>query len=182
MAAQVREHLEGLDERIARCDREIALACRADPAARRLQDVTGFGPTSADALVATIGNASVFRIGRQFAAWLGLTPKQFSSGGKARLGGITRRGDAYLRTLLVQGARSTLQQALCRSPGEANRLQQWIVQLHARAGHHKTLIAIANRNARMPWALLAREETYTPMRGRASSPRPAEFHVPLQLR
>jgi transposase len=162
MADEIREHLEGLDERISRCDRDIALACRADPAARRLQDVTGVGPTSADALVATVGNARDFRNGRQFAAWVGLTPKQFSSGGKPRLGGITRRGDAYLRTLLVQGARSTLQQALRRSPGEASRLQQWIVQLHARAGYHKTLIAIANKNARMLWALLAREETYNP--------------------
>lgn len=162
MAAEVREHLEGLDERIARCDREIAQACRADPAARRLQDVTGVGPTSADALVATVGNARDFRNGRQFAAWVGLTPRQYSSGGKTRLGGITRRGDAYLRTLLVQGARSTLQQALHRSPGEASRLQQWIVKLHARAGYHKTLIAIANKNARMLWALLAKEETYNP--------------------
>lgn len=93
---------------------------------------------------------------------MGLTPRQCSSGGKSRLGGITRRGDAYLRTLLVQGARSTLQQALHRSLGQASRLQQWIVKLHARAGYHKTLIAIANKNARMLWALLAKEETYNP--------------------
>lgn len=162
LVASVREHLDLLDQRIAICDREIALACRADPAAKRLQELTGVGPTSADAVIATVGNARVFRNGRQFAAWMGLTPRQFSSGGKTKLGAITRRGDAYLRTLLVQGARSTLQQALrCRSE-KANRLQQWIVQLHTRAGYHKTLVAIANKNARMLWALLAKEESYNP--------------------
>jgi transposase len=94
---------------IAECDRAIGLACRGDPAAQRLQQLFGVGPTSADAAVATVGDARgsrAFRNGRQFAAWVGLTPRQFSSGGKTRLGAITRRGDAYLRTLLVQGARS----------------------------------------------------------------------------
>ena len=100
----VREHLEALDQQIALCDRAIALACRADPAAKRVQQLTGVGPTTADAVIATAGNAREFRNGRQFAAWMGLTPRQFSSGGKTRLGSITRRGDAYLRTLLVQGA------------------------------------------------------------------------------
>ncbi len=173
MIASVREHLALLDERIGQCDRDIGLACRADPAAKRLREVTGVGPTSADALIATVGNAREFRNGRQFAAWMGLTPRQCSSGGKTRLGPITRRGDAYLRTLLVQGARSTLQQALKCSPAKANRLQQWIAQLHARAGYHKTLIAIANKNARMLWVLLARQESYNPDAWKRNTPAPA---------
>jgi transposase len=157
-----REHLEVLQERIAECDRAIGLACRADPATRRLQELCGVGPTSADAAVATIGDARAFRNGRQFAAWLGLTPRQFSSGGTTRLGSITRRGDAYLRTLLVQGARSAVKSAMRSPPERSSRLQQWIVQLQARVGYQKTLVAIANKNARVIWALLARDETYNP--------------------
>jgi len=157
-----REHLEVLNQRIAQCDRAIGLACRNDPAAQRLQDLCGVGPTSADAAVATVGDARAFRNGRQFAAWLGITPRQFSSGGVTRLGAITRRGDAYLRTLLVQGARTTLKCALRCEPERANRLQQWILQLHARVGYQKALIAIANKHARVIWALLAREEAYDP--------------------
>jgi transposase len=160
--ATARDHLELLEQRIASCDRDIGLACRADPTARRLQEVMGVGPTTADAMIATVGDAREFRNGRQLGAWMGLTPRQFSSGGKAKLGSITRRGDAYLRTLLVQGARSTLKQALRCSPEKANRMQQWIIQLHTRAGYHKTLVAIANKNARVLWALLAKGESYNP--------------------
>jgi transposase len=173
LIASVREHLEMLNQRIAICDRAIALACRADPAAKRLQELTGVGPTSADAVIATVGNAREFRNGRQFAAWMGLTPRQFSSGGKTKLGCITRRGDAYLRTLLVQGARSTLNQALKCGPEKSTRLQQWIAQLHTRAGYHKTLIAIANKNARMLWVLLAKEESYNPDAWKRNTPAPA---------
>ena len=162
LVRSTREHLELLGKRIAQCDRAIGLACRHDPATKRLQELCGVGPTSADAAVATVGDARAFRNGRQFAAWLGLTPRQFSSGGKTRLGSITRRGDAYLRTLLVQGARSALKCAVRCAPERASRLQQWIVQLHARIGFQKTLVAIANKNARVIWALLAREDTYNP--------------------
>ena len=162
LLAWAREDLERLDQRIAACDRAIGLACRADPAARRLQDVMGVGPTTADAVIATAGNAREFRNGRQFAAWIGIVPRQFSSGGKARLGTITKRGDAYLRTLLIQGARSVLKQALKADPAQASRLQQWAAELHARAGYTKTLVAIANKNARILWALLAKDETYNP--------------------
>ena len=162
LVRSTREHLEMLSRRIGECDRAIGLACRGDPAAKRLQEMFGVGPTSADAAVATVGDARAFRNGRQFAAWLGLTPRQFSSGGKTRLGSITKRGDAYLRTLLVQGARSALKDAQRCAPERASRLQQWIVQLHARVGYQKTLVAIANKNARVIWALLARGETYNP--------------------
>ncbi len=89
---------------------------------------------TADAICASVGNAHDFKNGRQFAAWLGLTPRQYSSGGKAKLGRITRRGDAYLRSLLVQGARSTLQVAIKKAPEQLNRVQQWAVQLYGRVG------------------------------------------------
>ena len=103
-----------------------------------------------------------FKNGRQFAAWQGLVPRQDSSGGHARLGGITKRGDSYLRGLLTQGARSALQAALDKQPLLRTRLQCWIVQLHARVGYHKTLVAIANKHARMIWAILAKGEAYDP--------------------
>ena len=169
LVRSAREHLEVLGKRIAECDRAIGLACRGDPAAKRLQEMFGVGPTTADAAVATVGDARVFRNGRQFAAWVGLTPRQFSSGGKTKLGGITRRGDAYLRTLLVQGARSSVKSAQRCAPERASRLQQWIVQLLARVGYQKTLVAIANKNARIIWALLAREESYNPEAWKAYS-------------
>lgn len=162
LVAWVREDLERIEHRLAACDRAIGLACRADPTARRLQDLMGVGPTTADAVIATAGTARDFRNGRQFAAWLGLVPRQFSSGGKARLGTITRRGDAYVRTLLVQGAKSVLKSALRAPPDNASRLQRWALDLHGRAGYHKTLVAIANKNARVLWTLLAREEQYNP--------------------
>lgn len=91
---------------------------------------------------------------------MGLTPRQYSSGGKPQLGRISRRGDAYLRSLLVQGARSTLQAALKKAPVQLNRTQQWIIRLYGRVGYHKTLVAIANKHARQLWALLAKGETY----------------------
>ena len=162
LAAWARDALERLDQRIAACDRAIGLACRSDPDARRVQDICGVGPTTADAAIVTVGDARTFRNGRQFAAWLGIVPRQFSSGGKARLGTITKRGDAYLRTLLVQGAKSTLQSALKVDPQKATRLQRWAVELYGRAGYHKTLVAIANKNARVLWALLAKGEDYNP--------------------
>lgn len=133
-------------------------------------EIFGVGPTSADAVIATTGDARAFRNGRQFAAWLGVTPRQYSSGGKTRLGSITRRGDAYLRTLLIQGARSSVKHALRCAPERTSRLQQWIVQLRARVGYQKTLVAIANKNARVIWALLACEQTYNPEAWRAYAP------------
>lgn len=162
MVGWARDDIQRLDEQIKKCDRAIGLACRFDPAARRVQDVMGIGPTTADTAIAMVGNARDFRNGRQFAAWLGIVPRQFSTGGKARLGTITKRGDAYLRTLLIQGARSVLKSALRVDPAKASRLQLWARDLNSRIGYHKTLVAIANKNARMLWALLAKEEAYNP--------------------
>jgi len=115
----------------------------------------GIGATTALAIVATIGNAREFRNARQFAAWIGLTPSQHSTGGKARLGHISKRGDAYLRGLLVQGARSVLHTA----SGHQDRISRWVLSLQERRGYYRAMVAIANKNARIAWALLAKNET-----------------------
>jgi multidrug efflux pump subunit AcrA (membrane-fusion protein) len=122
--------------------------------ARRLMKIRGIGATTALAIVATVGNAREFKNGRQFAAWIGLVPGQYSTGGKARLGHISKRGDAYLRNLLVQGARSVLQTA----PAHQDRFSRWALELQQRRGYYRTLVAIANKNARIAWALLAKNE------------------------
>ena len=150
----LRSHLASLDERVRAYDRELESQARASEPAQRLMQIRGIGPISAVAIVATVGNARDFRSGRQFAAWLGLTPRQHSSGGRSRLGSITRRGDAYLRCLLVQGARSVLHTAMRHS----DRLSRWVVSLQARRGYHKALVAIAAKNARIAWALLSKDQ------------------------
>src|SRR5947209_5915427 len=151
----LRAHLSMLDERIGAYDRELEAHARASEAARRLMQIRGIGPLTAVAMVATVGNARDFRSGRQFAAWLGLTPRQHSSGGKTRLGHISRRGDAYLRCLLVQGARSVLLTAMRHS----DRMSRWALSVQARRGYHKALVAIAAKNARIAWALLSKNQT-----------------------
>jgi transposase len=149
-------HLRYLDERIAGYDAQIRAQAELSAPAQRLMKIRGIGPLSALALVATAGDARDFKSGRQFAAWLGLTPKQHSSGGKNRLGSITKRGDAYVRTLLVLGARSVLNTALRHK----DRMSRWVVALQIRRGYHRALIAIANKNARIAWALLSRHQDY----------------------
>ena len=149
------EQLRGLDERINGYDREIEAQAKLCEPAQRLMKIRGIGPTTALAIVATVGNAREFKNGRQFAAWIGLTPSQYSTGGKVRLGHISKRGDAYLRNLLVQGARSVLNSAGMHQ----DRMSRWILQLQPRRGYYRTLVAIANKNARTAWALLAKNET-----------------------
>ena len=157
---QVQQQLQQLDKQLAECDRTIAQSAKQDKNSQRLQAQPGIGPISSDAFAATVGNARDFKNGRQFAAWVGLTPRQYSSGGKTKLGRISRRGDAYLRTLLIQGAKSTLQSALKKAPDLLSRMQQWILKLYGRVGYHKTLVAIANKHARQVWAMLAKGEEY----------------------
>lgn len=157
---RMRLSLVMLDEQLATCDRQIAQQAHASEAAKRIQAIPGVGPLTADAIIGTVGDAREFKNGRQFAAWQGLTPRQYSSGGKTRLGRITRRGDAYLRTLLIQGARSTLQAAMKRMPDKRTRIQQWMIELAARVGYPKTLVAIANKHARMIWSILAKGEEF----------------------
>jgi len=153
------EQLRLLDERIGSYDRELQAQARASEPAQRLMAIRGIGAITAVAIVATVGNARDFDSGRQFAAWLGLTPRQHSSGGKSRLGHITRRGDAYLRCLLVQGARSVLHTAIRHT----DRMSRWVLSVQARRGYHKTLVAIAAKNARIAWALLSKgQQLQTP--------------------
>src|SRR4029077_19561568 len=129
-----------------------------DSNAQRAMTVIGIGALTASAAVATVGDARLFRNGRQFDAWLGNVPRQASSGGKTRLGRITKQGNTYLRTLLFQGARSAVTTAHRRT----DRLSRWIVQLQARVGWYRTLVAVVNKHARILWAILAKGERFDP--------------------
>ena len=159
---EARAQFEALHARIERCDIEVDRHARAEPAAQRVREVLGVGVLTASAFVATVPEPTLFRHGRQLGAWLGLTPRQSSSGGKTRLSDSSRRGDAYLRTLLVQGARSALQVALRTPPDKATHQQRWMAALYLRKGYHKTLVAIANKHARILWALLVRNQHFDP--------------------
>jgi transposase len=149
-------HLAALDGRLEEYDTQLKLAARHDERARRLMNLRGVGPVGASAIVATIGAAHEFRNGRQFAAWLGMVPRQYSSGGKARLGRITKAGDAYLRTLLIMGARAVLAAAA----GRTDRISRWALALRARRGYMRAVVAIAAKNARLAWAMLRRGEDF----------------------
>jgi transposase len=150
------EHLRGLEERTAELDRRLVEATRDGAACARLAAVPGVGPVIATALVAAVGDAKAFTSGRHLAAWLGLVPRQRSSGGKQRLLGISKRGDGYLRRQLLHGAR-----ALVRvSPGRQGKLWSWVNGLRARRAFNVVVAAVANKLARILWALLSRGETY----------------------
>lgn len=156
--AELYERLGELEERIARYDRRIDALAKASSQAQRLMHLPGVGPLTATAVLATVGEARDFHNGRQFAAWLGLTPRQHSSAGKTRLGRITKRGDRYLRTLLVHGARSVVRLATARTDPKS----QWVNALRARRGFNKATVALAAKNARLLWVMLARGEDYLP--------------------
>lgn len=145
-----------LDERIAQYDRHIRDMARHDARAQRLMQLRGVGETTATCLLAMIGNGHDFDCGRQFAAWLGLVPGQYSSGGKTRLGRITKAGDAYLRSLLVMGARAVVAAA----KNKTDTLSRWALALEHRRGYWKAVVAIAAKNARMAWAVLKRGEEF----------------------
>ena len=148
-------HMRVLDERVREYELQLEQHARGDERAKRIQALSGIGPISASALVASVADAHEFSSGRQFAAWLGLTPKQFSTGGKTRLGRITAHGDPYLRTLLIMGARSMLQNASRRT----DRLARWALAVRARRGYHRACVAIAAKHARIVWAMLAKNQT-----------------------
>lgn len=153
-------HWRQLHERLQACDRRIANHARQDERSVRARQLPGVGVLTADAVVASIGDGREFRCGRQFAAWLGLVPSQHSSGGRQRLGAISCRGDAYLRTLLIQGARSSHQRALAVAMDNATPEQRWIRQLCARMPFGKVVVAIANKHARQLWAMLSQQRDY----------------------
>jgi len=143
-------HLGKLDEWISQYDKHLHQIAHANEYARRLMRLAGVGPTTASAIVASVGNGHEFKSSRQFSAWLGLTPKQHSSGGRARLGKITKAGDRYLRTLLVLGARSLLMKA----SRHTDPVSRWAIRLKERRGFGRAVVAIAAKNARMCWAAL----------------------------
>jgi len=155
--------LNYLEERIASLDAEIREVAQSDPMAVRLQQLRGVGPLIATALIATVGNGSQFTKGRQMAASIGLTPKQYSSGGKDRLLGISKRGDAYLRTILIHGARSTIVHAKHRD----DRLSIWVTDLAKRSHTNVAAVALANKTVRMAWAMMKNDTDYDPARAAA---------------
>jgi transposase len=150
------DRLVDLDAQVAWYDRRVQALARTHEAARRLMELDGVGPLTATALVASVGDARLFHNGRQLAAWLGLVPRQRSSGGKSRHGRITKRGDAYLRTLLIHGARARLRHVLNRD----DPTSRWAQALKERQGRNKAAVALAAKTARVAWALLARDEHY----------------------
>ena len=154
--ARLLTHFRTLDHQVEELEREINAWHREDAASQRLQAIPGIGPLTASALVASVGNAKVFHNGRQFSAWLGLVPRQSSTGGKTKLLGISKRGDVYLRTLLIHGARSMLR-SLKRHP---DRAEGWLARVAARRNPNIAAVALANKNARTVWALLAHGRNY----------------------
>jgi transposase len=145
-----------LDARLAWCDERIAAHAKGNDAVKAAATLHGVGPVTASAVVATVGDFKPFKNGAQFGAWIGLTPGQRSSGGKSNLGGITKRGDTYLRTLLIQGAKSAVMTAHRRQ----DKISQWAVALRERSGWQKAVVALANKSARILWAVMTRGEAF----------------------
>jgi len=154
--ASLYEELLSLEEKIAALDEQIGAVYQASEPCQRIAAVEGIGPLTATALIAAMSDGKAFKNGRQFAAWLGLVPKQHSSGGKARLLGISKRGDPYLRCLLIHGARSVVY----RASHKTDRRSLWIADKQRRLGTPKACVALANKNARIVWSLIARGEVY----------------------
>lgn len=150
--------LMNLELRVKELDQEIEIAASTDPVASRLQQLRGVGPIIATAIVANVGDAKQFSSGRQMAASLGLTPRQNSSGGKERLLGITKRGDAQLRTLLIHGARSVLRTAASKN----DRMSRWVTHIAETRHHNIAAVALANKTARIAWAMITKGTDYQP--------------------
>jgi transposase len=155
------EEFADLEKQLAYYQEKLETLAKTHPECQGLMIIPGIGPLSATALIAAVSDASAFKNGRQFAACLGLVPRQHSTGGKERLLGISKRGDSYLRKLLIHGARSTMRWVGLKT----DRRSQWIRQLAERRGNNRTAVAVANKNARIVWALLTSEQTYEPARG-----------------
>jgi transposase len=160
---QLLEEIQSLSQRMADAEHQIKAMNRQSVAATHLQQISGIGPLTASALTASAVDASHFKDGRQLAAWLGLTPREYSSGNSRSLGRISKRGDVYVRTLLIHGARSALSAALAlrhKSPDKLNRLQRWVTALNDRIGIHKATVAMANKLARICWAMWTHGDDY----------------------
>jgi len=148
--------LQDMNERLLAYDRELEHFCRQSEVAQRLTTIPGIGAISATALLASVGDPRQFKNGRQFAAWLGLTPRQYTTGGKIRLGRITKKGDVYLRTLLIHGTRAVL----ATLKDKQDRLSVWTRALIERRCYKRAAVALAAQNARILWAMLARGDSY----------------------
>ena len=165
LIAALADQLRALDERINGLEQQIKVWHRNNEASQRLAKVPGIGMMTATALVAAAGNGRAFRTGREFAAWLGLVPRQDSSGGRQRLLGISKRGDRYLRALLIHGARAVIRHLRARLAAGRPAGNPWLAKLIERRHPNVAAVALANRNARVVWALMARQESYRPMAG-----------------
>jgi transposase len=149
-------HLKELNDQVTELETQIQIWHKNDETSKKLSCIPGIGPLTASALIASIGDVKCFKNGRQLAAWLGLVPRQHSSGGKPLLQGISKRGDAYLRTLLIHGARSIIRVAT----GKKTPLHCWAENLVERRNKNIAAVALANKNARIVWALLAHNRDY----------------------
>lgn len=151
------EHFKALDKGVEELEAQIKVWHRANETSRQLESIPGIGPLTASALVASVGDAKNFENGRQLAAWLGLVPRQHSSGGRPTLLGMSKRGDAYLRTLMIHGSRSVIYRA-----GQKNDPESWLIKLIKRRNINVAAVALANKTARIVWALLAHKSEYQP--------------------
>ena len=158
LLSQLKVELDQLAERIAAMDRVIQQTASEHEGCQRMQDIPGIGPITATAIIAAIGTGHAFGKGRDFSAWIGLVPGEHSTGGKQSLLGISKRGNPYLRKQLVQGARAVLQKRSCQTSG----LSCWLERLVTRKHGNVAVIALANKLARMAWAVLAKGEAYRP--------------------
>ena len=159
LLSELTEELQALDERLNRYDRRLKQLAQEDERIRRLQEISGIGPVTASALVAAVGDAKQFKSGREMAAWLGLVPRQHSSGGKTKMGHISKRGDSYLRTLLIHGARAVLNAC----DHKEDRRSRWLQSVAERRNRNIATVAMANKNARIAWSVLSRGEEYRVM-------------------
>jgi transposase len=154
--SELLEQLDDLDRRIKKLDATMVALCRTNETCRRLAKLPGVGPVVATAIVAAVNDGRQFRSGREMAAWIGLVPRQYTTGGKPRLGGIGRRANHYLRRQLIHGARAVVS----RLPKHDDRRSTWLKALVVRRGFNRTIVALANKTARVAWVLLNRKEEY----------------------
>ena len=153
---QLYEQFNVSEDQVKSYDKQIEALTKQNSLCEEVQKIAGIGPLIASAIVATIGDAKVFKNGREVSAWLGLTPKQFSSGEKIALGGISKRGDRYMRKLLIQGARNAVK--VCDR--KTDRLSQWVLDKKQRCGFNKAAVALANKNVRIIWSLMVSGACY----------------------
>jgi transposase len=156
LITNIHDQFKFCDEQVKSYDKQLNHLAEQNGIYKEIQEIPGIGPITATAIVATIGDAKLFKNGREVAAWLGLVPKQFSSGDKTVLGGISKRGDSYIRKLLIQGARTVVKKCEVKT----DKLNQWVAKKKQRGGYNKAAVALANKNARTIWAMMATGECY----------------------